>query len=141
MRHMAYSIGRLIGLRASEPTTLELASKVREGLAYRTLPEIANHAGFTLDEVASALGLARRTLDRRKRVGAIDPRTSEKLVRLARVATRAEQVLGSVEEMRRWLRAANRALGGASPMSVLDTDVGGEAVLDLLGRIEHGVYS
>src|SRR5882672_7431541 len=126
---MAYRLTALIGMRAGEPTNLELASKVRDGLRYRALLDIARHAGLTIEELAAALGLARRTLDRRRRSGAIDPRTSEKLVRLARVVARAEQVLGSVDEMRRWLRAPNRALGGEAPLALLDTDLGGEAIL------------
>jgi len=40
-----------------------------------------------------------------------------------------------------WLRSRNQALGGATPLSLLDTDAGAEDVMDLLGRIEHGVHS
>ena len=42
---------------------------------------------------------------------------------------------------RQWLEEPNRALGGASPLEMLDTDVGAEAVRDVLGRIEDGVFS
>ena len=40
-----------------------------------------------------------------------------------------------------WLKQPNRALQGETPLSVLDTDIGSEMVTDLLGRIEHGVFS
>jgi uncharacterized protein (DUF2384 family) len=32
-------------------------------------------------------------------------------------------------------------LSGATPLSLLDTDIGAESVLDTLGRIEHGVFA
>jgi putative toxin-antitoxin system antitoxin component (TIGR02293 family) len=134
-------ISKLVGLRASEHTALDLVPVVREGIRYRSLVDVAKHARISIDELVSSLGIARRTLDRRKASGRLDPRTSEKLVRLARVVTRAEEVLGSANAMRAWLRAPNRALGDATPLSMLDTDLGAETVVDLLGRLEHGVYS
>jgi len=57
---------------------------------------------------------------------------------MARTLALAIEVLGSVEKARRWMRKDNRALGGASPLSLLDTDVGAEAVDDVLTRVEQG---
>ncbi|WP_220476902.1 antitoxin Xre/MbcA/ParS toxin-binding domain-containing protein [Massilia cavernae] len=45
------------------------------------------------------------------------------------------------EAAKTWLRQNNRSLGGEVPLSLLDTEVGYELVLDTLGRIEHGVVS
>ena len=42
---------------------------------------------------------------------------------------------------RGWLREPSRALGGAIPLSLLDTADGFTGVMDELGRIEHGVFS
>ncbi len=66
---------------------------------------------------------------------------SEKVLRLIRVSTRADEVLGDRETAREWMQIPNRALGMQSPQELLDTDIGADAVLDILGRIEHGVYS
>lgn len=38
-----------------------------------------------------------------------------------------------------WLNQSAKALGGASPMSCLDTKAGVDAVRDLIGRLEHGL--
>ena len=62
-------------------------------------------------------------------------------VRLTRVIKRAEQVFEDRDAALDWLNSGNAALAGASPLSLLDTDEGAESVIDMLGRIEHGVFS
>jgi len=63
------------------------------------------------------------------------------MVRYAKVLAQAQETLGSLDKARSWLGLENRALGGATPLSLLDTDIGAQAVRDVLGRIEYGVYS
>ena len=50
-------------------------------------------------------------------------------------------MLGDRASAPRWIRKPNRALGGGSPIELLDLDLGLDAVLNVLGRIEHGVFS
>ena len=73
--------------------------------------------------------------------GLFNSEESAKLVRLARVVERAKNVFEDVEAALDWLKSANAALSGATPLSLLDTDIGAESVLDTLGRIEHGVFA
>ena len=40
-----------------------------------------------------------------------------------------------------WLQTPNRALGGAIPLDLLNTDLGAEEVVTILDGIERGVYS
>jgi putative toxin-antitoxin system antitoxin component (TIGR02293 family) len=40
-----------------------------------------------------------------------------------------------------WLKRPNRGLNGHVPVDLLDTDTGTEQVVELLDRIEYGVYS
>ena len=58
-----------------------------------------------------------------------------------RIVMKVAEVLGSQEEASRWLDTPNRALGGRTPLELLDTDLGSRQVEDVLGRIAHGVYS
>jgi uncharacterized protein (DUF2384 family) len=51
----------------------------------------------------------------------------------------AEKVLGSSAEVERWFHSNLKALGGKTPYEVYL--VKPEEISDLLGRIEHGVYS
>jgi putative toxin-antitoxin system antitoxin component (TIGR02293 family) len=61
--------------------------------------------------------------------------------RIDLVTARAEEVLGSSQAAERWLKDQNPALGFEIPLSMLDTDEGTRMVGDLLGRVEHGVFS
>jgi putative toxin-antitoxin system antitoxin component (TIGR02293 family) len=120
---------------------LDLVPFVREGLPYAALEAIGAHLHLSVEATAKSLGLSARTLARRKEAGQLDAVESERVVRLAEVAARAADVFGSDESARTWLDEPNRALGGAKPLAMLDTDMGAEAVRDVLGRIEYGVFS
>ncbi|MFY9551316.1 MAG: antitoxin Xre/MbcA/ParS toxin-binding domain-containing protein [Thermoanaerobaculia bacterium] len=126
---------RVVPARSAE----ELRDLVRAGLPYASLSAVAS--GLSLDGAAivSILRIPARTLARRKRERRLSPDESDRLFRLGRVVTLAEDVLGSREKANLWLHAANRALGGLPPLSQLDTDLGAERVEDVLLRLAHGV--
>ncbi len=58
-----------------------------------------------------------------------------------RVVERAETVFEAPDSALNWLQSPNASLGGVTPLSLLDTDLGADSVLDTLGRIEHGVFA
>ena len=92
-------------------------------------------------EFAKALDIPERTMARRKREGVFSSDESAKLIRFARVAERAEEVFEDQELAFNWIKTANSSLDGFTPLSLLDTELGAETVLDTLGRIEHGVFA
>ena len=55
------------------------------------------------------------------------------------VIERTEEVIGDKAEAMRWLGTPIRALAYATPISLLHNREGREAVLTVLGRLEHGV--
>ena len=59
----------------------------------------------------------------------------------ARVVERAEEVFEDGASALAWLKTENPSLGDVTPLSLLDTDLGADTVLDTLGRIEHGVFA
>lgn len=71
----------------------------------------------------------------------IDEKLPDLCCRVYKALVRAEDVLGTKEKAQRWLKSPIRALGGVTPLSLLDTDAGAEQVDIILGRIEYGVYS
>ncbi len=137
--HVIRTLGgsRLLHARSLE----ELRQRLRDGLPFASLAAVASGFGFAGDDTATILRIPARTLARRKRQHRLSPEESDRLFRLGRIATLAEDVLGDREKAARWLRAENRALGGATPLSRLDTDLGAEEVESVLLRLAHGVYS
>jgi putative toxin-antitoxin system antitoxin component (TIGR02293 family) len=75
---------------------------------------------------------------RKQSKGRLTPGESERLVRLARVVSRAEDILGSGDGARAWLERPNADLGGKTPLSLLDTDVGAESALNTLNAMHYG---
>ncbi len=70
-----------------------------------------------------------------------EPRESELIYRFAKVAAAATEVFESRGKAAKWMLTENVALGDERPINLLDTSIGFQAVLDVLHRIEHGVYS
>ncbi len=139
------SVEALLGgrgvLHAKPRTALDWVSVIRQGISSTAVDFLAKTIHVTHSELATALGIPERTLARRKREGTLNSEESAKLVRLARVVERAEEVFEDLETALTWLKAPNAALFRATPLSLLDTDIGAESVMDTLGRIEHGVFA
>ncbi|MCX9156371.1 DUF2384 domain-containing protein [Niveibacterium sp. 24ML] len=139
------SIEGLLGgrgvLQSAPRTPLEWVTLIRHGIPSQSVEALARMVKLTQAELAGALGIPERTLARRKREGMLNSEESAKVVRLARVVDRAEEVFEDLDVALDWLKSSNAALCSATPISLLDTDIGAESVLDTLGRIEHGVFS
>ena len=140
-RKLATLLGgrKALARAVSEPGDIQEA--IRKGLPYATFEILMRVLGIRALELARLLGVAARTLARRKSGGELSPVESDRLYRIARIALKASEVLGTPEKARAWLHRKNRALGGSTPISCLDTGVGERQVEDLLGRIDHGIYS
>ncbi len=128
---------RILEGRVSD--SLELGARVRRGLPYASLEAVMDRLHLGREELSTALHLPARTLTRRKKEQRLRPEESDRLARLARVAAHAIEVLGSADRASAWLRRPNRALGGRPPIELLDTDLGTQQVVQVIGRIEHGV--
>lgn len=53
----------------------------------------------------------------------------------------AGDVLDGVENAKIWLTQVNVCLDGKRPIDLIGTEEGKAAVIELLGRIEHGIFS
>jgi putative toxin-antitoxin system antitoxin component (TIGR02293 family) len=122
-------------------TADRLRDRVRTGLPYPAVEAVARRLDVPLGELGAALGIASRTLARRRKTGRLSAEESDRLVRLGRILALAEQVLGDRAKAARWLRQPNRALGRIVPLQHVDTDIGAREVETILLRIAHGVYS
>ncbi|MGF1655929.1 MAG: antitoxin Xre-like helix-turn-helix domain-containing protein [Verrucomicrobiales bacterium] len=123
------------------PSPVEADRRIRAGLPFAEFDTMAELLGLTAEQLAGHLSISRSTLLRRKKAGFLDMQESDRLVRYARVFSRACEVLGSEATARTWLQQPARALDFNGPLSFSETEVGAREVESLLGRIEHGVFS
>ena len=128
-------------LGRSLATEDDLRKAIREGFPPAVVEELMRASGLTLKELASALDLSPRSLQRRRRSGRLARYESDRLYRLARIVALANEFLGDHEQAIRWLKHPNRALGGIAPVEALDTELGARQVENILGRIAYGGIS
>lgn len=138
---IAETLGGARALKFKHVTLEDLRVRVRTGLPYSALEAVASGFEIGTADLVAVLRVPARTLARRKREKRLRADESDRLFRLSRIATLAEEVLGSREKATRWLHQANRALGNATPLRHIDTELGARQVEALLLRIAHGVYS
>jgi putative toxin-antitoxin system antitoxin component (TIGR02293 family) len=129
-----------IGLKRGQDET-SLTGQVRAGLRFSALEALQRRYQITAAQIRELIDISERTLARRKIEKTLSKAESDRLYRVARIAAYAEDVLGSAEAATAWLKEPIPALGHVTPLSLLDTDEGSQHVTDILGRIEHGVYS
>jgi putative toxin-antitoxin system antitoxin component (TIGR02293 family) len=144
MANELQSVFRQLGGRRILGRTLaterDLREAIREGFPHAVLGELMQASGLTLKELAGALDLSARSLQRRRR-GRLARFESDRLYRMARLLALARETLGDSERAGRWLKRTNRALGGVAPISAIDTELGARQVENILGRIAYGGMS
>jgi putative toxin-antitoxin system antitoxin component (TIGR02293 family) len=132
--------GTSLGLALSD--TSSLIRQIEAGFSFETLLQLVSRTGVNLPVLASLIGIPERTLARRKIAGKLAPEESERLLRISRVFEKAVNLFeGDLEAAVNWLTTPKKALGNEQPLSYARTEVGAREVENLLGRIEHGVFS
>ncbi len=120
---------------------VELIEAITGGLPASLARELAQRMGVTLEDIAGLLRLNPRTLQRRLGEGILDLSESERLWELARLFYRAAEVLESEAGAVHWFKNPIQALGWSTPLAYARTVVGLRELDNILGRIEHGVFS
>ena len=133
--------------RANGPaanTLLDVHQLVQRGLPSRSLSTFVKRFDLIKPiDIYAALGISGRTAQRQ--IASTDkllsPEYSSRLWNLAEVMALATRVLGTAAAAERWLDRPAIALNGNRPLDLMKTIQGSAAVKDLLGRLEHGVYT
>lgn len=137
-----HALGGRAAIAAEPASTGEWVSRIQSGMPAASALAFKEALKLTNAELAAVLGVSARTLARwdptRSKLDAV---SGDRLVRSARLFAIAAEVLEDGDAAARWLKAPQRALGGAIPLQLAETDVGVRAVEALLGRMEHGVYT
>lgn len=112
---------------------------VREGLPYKTFDALRAALELPTEELAQLLGIPRRTLTKRRQDGRFNLSESNAISRVARIYQEATLFFGDEADALTWLKTSLPALS-ATPLSLLDTDPGAEAVSVLLRQLAWGIY-
>lgn len=131
------SFWQQIGLPARGRKLHEL---LHEGVEYRVYPRLAQVSGIEQKALARYVDIPSATLSRRAKSGRFKMAESDRLYRFAELFKAALDLFeGDAEGARAWLLKPNIGLGGRKPIEMSATSAEYQTVLNLIGRLEHGV--
>ena len=128
-----------IGIKAQSLT--DIIAHIKRGLPVSSFERLRKNLDISEKSLSLTVRIAKRTLTRRKQEGRFKADESERVFRIAKLYDKAVDVFENANLARKWFREPARALGGKTPLDYADTEPGAQEVHDLLGRIEHGVFS
>lgn len=131
--------GQSVGVRSrNREDTIGILKK---GLPVSSFEKLHKGMDISSSDLARITNIAIRTLQRRRKKGRFQTDESERLLRLGVLFDKAIEVLGNIDAARDWMKTPKKSLAGKTPLEYCDTEPGAREVEDLLGRIEHGVFS
>ncbi len=124
---------------------------IRNGIEPSYLVNFAKSAGISRDRLYLMLDLSRSTIEKKiKDNELLNVEQSEKVFSLKKLFFKLDGMLPEKREpgsptvpamLMKWLEAPMPALNGKSPFELMDTAEGRNMVLNLLEKIEAGVYA
>ncbi len=135
------ALWQTVGFPSSRGPTL--VSALRSGLSVEVLETIHTWSLLPKADILRMAGIGTRNVTRRRAgSGTFTPEESERIARIVRVMDATVELFeGDRKKAADWLKKPVRGLGYATPESMLDTESGALEVLDLIGRLEHGVFA
>jgi putative toxin-antitoxin system antitoxin component (TIGR02293 family) len=137
---------QLLGLSNTKPyTTLkneqDLIECMREGLPKFAMEALMEALEINTSEIVNIIHTSDRTLRRYTAKQKLSIEQSERIIELAKLYARGEDVLGDMNAFKEWMNSTVMALGNKKPKLFLDTSLGINILMDELGRIEHGIFA
>ena len=114
---------------------------IREGIRKQSMKKLMEVTGITAIEMSVLVRTSDRTLRRYTAQQKLNPEQSERLIELARLYSRGEEVFGSLDSFKEWMDSTVMALGNKKPKTFLDTSLGIDMLINELGRIEYGIFA
>ena len=135
-----------LGLRllaiADSNDAVGVVEQVRAGFPFSKFVRLEKASGLSRDALARLLGIPKRTLTRRQSDGKLRPDESDRVLRASAIFELAHDLFeGDATAASGWLASPQPALGGETPLAFAATEVGAREVEQLIGRLEHGVFS
>jgi putative toxin-antitoxin system antitoxin component (TIGR02293 family) len=118
---------------------IHIASK---GISAEVIKNFRDYFNISREDTANMLNISSPTLYRWiKSNKFLDRNYSILLFELTDLFLYGTEVFSSKDNFIKWLNLPNTALGGLEPQDLLEVPGGIAKVKDIIGRIEHGVYS
>jgi putative toxin-antitoxin system antitoxin component (TIGR02293 family) len=115
----------------------DLANAVEKRLPLSSVEALLRN-GITDEEIYSLI-VPRRTLAHRKnRLESLTHEESDRAVRIARIASLAEEVFAEDAKASRWLRKPKVRFAGRTPLEMLATEAGARLVEEMLLQLDYG---
>ena len=115
----------------------DLARVVHHGIGLSVLGHV-ERAGFSKQEIEHFIIPARTLRHRKAKREPLTLDESDRVVRLTRIQTLAEDVFSDAGKANRWLREGLTILDGKSPLEVARTESGARVVEQILAKIDWG---
>jgi putative toxin-antitoxin system antitoxin component (TIGR02293 family) len=119
----------------------DLITLIKKGIPRKSLDLLMIETGLSAAEMAAVMHTSDRTLRRYKPSTILNPEQSERLIEIARLYSRGEEVFGNKENFKQWMDSDLLSFNQHKPKEFLDTSMGIEMIMDALGRIEQGVFA
>ncbi|CAD5255557.1 Antitoxin [Alteromonas sp. 38] len=130
-----------MGHHFRSPRGSRLQEAIARGLPYSIYLRVASYAEITNAEFVGVLGISVSTLSRRANTGRLSVGESEKVVRLIQMINAGIILFdGNKDKALSWLKSPSRGLNGIQPITMISTYAGSNEVLELIGRLENGVF-
>jgi putative toxin-antitoxin system antitoxin component (TIGR02293 family) len=119
----------------------QIVKIIRRGLPARSFGQVAEALRLSREALAAKLGLAPRTMNRKKKANEVlSSSESEKVLRAARVRNLAGDLFTTDEAISKWLKTPASPLKGAAPIDLLDTDFGAREVEGFIRGLAYGNF-
>ncbi len=115
---------------------------VHQGFKTEVYTKIVERANLSQSEFHRVTHIPVSTIKRRlKNEERFSTQESDAMYRLAMLIKLATELFDDEQRALEWLRESVYGLGGKRPLDMVATSVDFEIVKDLIGRLEHGVFS
>ena len=124
---------------ARETSVAKKIDAIRNGVRARVVDDMVEYLEVPKNVIFEILHTPESTAHKLiKDDRTLDAAASERIVRMADITRMAEATFGGRHAAARWLKSATLALGGATPLSMLDTEPGAGEVRRILSSIDYG---
>ncbi|MBN2213424.1 MAG: DUF2384 domain-containing protein [Bacteroidales bacterium] len=134
--------GRISLNTSDNRSVLRLIETSRKGIDLDSFDELSAEFPFNLSDWSKILHISERTIQRYRRdKKKLDSIHTDRLLQIMILLNKGVEVFGNPNNFMTWLNSINIALGGITPISLLDNAFGINMVTNELTKIEYGVLA